>query len=347
MNEPSRAVATVTVANCPLCGEPGTIAREGLTDDLFSALGTWTFLRCAQDGLWWLSPRPRSEDLHLIYAGYYTHSLSCAPVSRLRGAIRDLKAAMLARGLGYPMDSSWLMRSIATALQRVRVFADIAAAEVMWLPSSPGKRLLDVGCGAGLFAGQMLQLGWKVEGIEPDPVAAHQAREAYGLRVYEGSLEGTAVPKGSYDAVTASHVVEHVEDSVQFLATCWDLLRPGGMLVVLTPNVESYAHGAFGNYWRGLEPPRHLTLFNPDALRRVAERAGVRGAAVRTSARAASFMWLMSDALRGHRARFDAPVPFSAFQRARALVFLLIEAARGGCCGEELLLTARKPAADD
>ena len=345
MSAPERVVPTVMVDNCPLCGGRGTIAREGLTDELFGAPGTWTFLRCARDSLWWLSPRPRSEDLPLVYARYYTHSPSQAPASLIRTAIGDLKNTMLAVGLGYPSDSSRLVRSISMALRRVRVFADIAAADVMWLPSSAGLRLLDVGCGAGIFAGRMLRMGWEVEGIEPDPVAARQAQATYGLRVYQGSLEGSAAPKGSYDAVTASHVIEHVEDPVRFLAACWDLLHPGGTLVVVTPNLESHAHSVFGRYWRGLEPPRHLTLFNQGALGRAAERAGIYGAAVRTSARAATFMWLMSDALRHHRTRPETPIlPFSLVQRVRAVVFLFVEAARGGSYGEELVLTARKPA---
>jgi 2-polyprenyl-3-methyl-5-hydroxy-6-metoxy-1,4-benzoquinol methylase len=329
---------------CLLCGQPGRVAYEGLRDRLFGATGTWTFLRCARDQVWWLSPRPTKEDLPLAYREYYTHTTEAAPSGFRRrfGVARD---AMLAETFGYPTRSAGSFgRGLAKVLVRVPGLADIAGAAVLWLPARPGKRLLDVGCGAGLFAGRMMQFGWEVTGIEPDPPAARKAHETYGFPVFTTSVEEAAIAGERYDAVTAAHVIEHVPDPVAFLATCWSLVAPGGRLVVLTPNVESRAHHVFGPNWRGLEPPRHLVLFSLRSLELAADRAGLRGATVRTSARAASFMWLMSDALRRHQGSAVPFAPsFSPVDRIRALRLLIAELIVSGAAGEELVLTATKP----
>jgi SAM-dependent methyltransferase len=64
-----------------------------------------------------------------------------------------------------------------------------------------------------------------------------------------------------------SHVIEHVHDPVATLGAVFSLLRPGGFLYVDTPNIDALGHESYGRYWRGLEPPRHLVLFNRNSLR--------------------------------------------------------------------------------
>src|SRR5690606_4600196 len=71
-----------------------------------------------------------------------------------------------------------------------------------------------------------------------------------------------------------SHVLEHVYDPSGLLSECYRLLKPGGHLRVVVPNPKSWGHKLFGSRWRGLEPPRHLHLFTPEALRMLSERAG-------------------------------------------------------------------------
>src|SRR5205807_5780829 len=79
---------------------------------------------------------------------------------------------------------------------------------VRYLPRRQNGRLLDVGCGNGAFLQQMQELGWQIEGIEPDPEAARIA-VSRGFRVLSNTLENADLPKGQYDAITMSHVMEH------------------------------------------------------------------------------------------------------------------------------------------
>ena len=83
------------------------------------------------------------------------------------------------------------------------------------------------------------------------------------LKVRVGALEDQSYPPDHFDAVVSSHVTEHVHDPVSLLRECRRVLRPGGLLVVVTSNGKSIGSGRFGTDWRVLEPPRHITVILP------------------------------------------------------------------------------------
>jgi SAM-dependent methyltransferase len=140
-----------------------------------------------------------------------------------------------------------------------------------FLPAArPGSRVLDLGCGSGDWLAYAQKAGWSTAGVEPDPKAQRLGRRR-GIDIRE-SLEDFA--DETFDAITLSHVIEHVHDPMETLRTCRALLAPGGMIYVDTPNLNAVGHGIYGRYWRGLEAPRHLVLFTRLGLRRALERAG-------------------------------------------------------------------------
>jgi 2-polyprenyl-3-methyl-5-hydroxy-6-metoxy-1,4-benzoquinol methylase len=69
-----------------------------------------------------------------------------------------------------------------------------------------------------------------------------------------GDFQAARLDGGDFDAITMSHVIEHVPDPLASLDKCRRLLRLGGYLVLSTPNVRSLGHQRFGQSWRGLEP---------------------------------------------------------------------------------------------
>jgi SAM-dependent methyltransferase len=149
-----------------------------------------------------------------------------------------------------------------------------AALTIRELPKPAGRpRLLDVGFGDASFLSRMQAAGWEVAGLELDPNAVEAARSV-GLEAAQGTLEDAAYEPGSFDAITLSHVIEHLHDPVAALATCSRLLRSGGVLWLATPNFDSPGHRRFRRDWFGLDPPRHLVLFNRDALERALARTG-------------------------------------------------------------------------
>lgn len=140
-----------------------------------------------------------------------------------------------------------------------------------------GGRLLDVGCATGEFLAAMARTGrWEVYGLEPSPHASDIARKRYGLSIYEGTLEETRLPESYFDVVTMWDVLEHLPDPLMDLVRLRRALRPGGLLVVRVPNVESLDAKIFGGTWAGWDAPRHLFLFSRGTLDRLFRAAGFR-----------------------------------------------------------------------
>jgi hypothetical protein len=124
------------------------------------------------------------------------------------------------------------------------------------------------------------------------------------------------------------------------------VLRPGGRLVALTPNVDAWSHRRFGSRWFSLEPPRHLVLLSAPALRRAAERAGFEAPLVRTSGRIAFVNWIGGLDIRagGSVVSFTGAVPRGRLVRgalAQVAEAALLRVRPG--VGEELVCTARTP----
>lgn len=328
--------------SCLLCGSRGALLYPDLEDCIGEAPGTWALMRCARCGLVWLHPRPVPADVAKLYACYYTHSIGRQFKHRWRDAI---KRSVLSGRFGYHhLAPTTLHRVVGRLLSILRPVREPAELSVMTLarPAS-GSLLLDVGCGNGEFLHSMRQLGWQVTGVEPDETAAAVARSHYGVSVYCGTLEAAGLPPGVFDAITMRHVIEHLSSPVETLRECCRILRPGGRVVVLTPNVESLGHRSFGRAWRGLEVPRHLQLFGPRALRAAAELAGLKVVMCRSVARAARWMWAESEQIARCGALHDGLArPHGAWAALRGALHQAAEYALWPCmdAGEELLLVA-------
>jgi SAM-dependent methyltransferase len=193
----------------------------------------------------------------------------------------------------------------------------------------------------------MQELGWIVEGIDPDPVVVERAR-LKGLNAQQGTLVAQSYPDCTFDAVYLSHVLEHVHDPAAVLRECGRILKPGGRIVVLTPNVGALSGRLFGASWLGHDPPRHLMLFSVASLRSTAAAAGLSVKQLRSTARAAEIFWIASSMLRrfGHLVSLDEiPLPQIVQAISQGLVFQVIERVlmlAKPDLGEELLLIGSK-----
>jgi 2-polyprenyl-3-methyl-5-hydroxy-6-metoxy-1,4-benzoquinol methylase len=276
--------------SCCICGATGEPLYDGLTDRLFGAPGVWNFKRCSKPscGLLWLDPMPVEEDIALAYKHYLTHQEGSQPANTfLRRVYNLLKADYISIKYGYQGQRrsmvSWIISRLAWLHPVRRDGFDFNASYLSWKPDG---RLLDVGCGRGELLERMQRLGWNVEGVDFDHKAVKGARQKR-LRVHHGTLAAQSYRDQTFDAITMVHLIEHIHDPVALLRECHRVLRPGGRLVVVTPNAFSWGHRLYGSDWRGLEPPRHLNIFTPVSLAAAAGQAGFRQAQCRTTARAA------------------------------------------------------------
>ncbi len=234
--------------------------------------------RCHGCGAAYLDPRPTTDTIGLAYAGYYTHALPEPRKTGEGGRLRHaLKNGYLNRRFGYAFKPS--VAAGALALRLLPFHRRRCEGAVRHLPRREAGKLLDVGCGNGAFLDLMRSQGWSVFGLDVDPEAVRVCQER-GLDVRHGTVHDCSFPEASFDAITLSHVVEHLHDPVAVLRRCHWLARVGGRLWVETPNFGSASHTHFGRHWMALDPPRHLLLLDDEALRRLCAEAGWAGVRV-------------------------------------------------------------------
>jgi len=144
------------------------------------------------------------------------------------------------------------------------------------LPRRDGGRLLDVGCATGRVMTLAAERGWNVAGIEMSEALAQKARLANpGVSVLVGDILKLDLSElGKFEAVVALDVIEHVLDPGEFLRRLRDLLKPGGMLLLQTPNAQSLRSRVQGLHWNMRIPEYHFHLFSPMGLRRLLEING-------------------------------------------------------------------------
>ncbi len=127
-------------------------------------------------------------------------------------------------------------------------------------------RILDIGCGRGLFLDVMRKAGWDVTGAELDEETALRVAEAYSIKVVSGNPSEWGLSPESFDVITVSHVLEHVRRPGEMISACSRLLRKGGLVVVAVPNLDSLQASAGGRVWFHLDVPYHLHHFTEEGL---------------------------------------------------------------------------------
>lgn len=342
MNE-NEGVHVREVRYCLLCGCEGTLLYAGLRDRLFGAPGIWSLMRCPECQLVWLNPQPTPDDVGKLYIQYFTHQKLETPKKALAGLRKRVKASILSSSFGYKTDGS--NRIMGSVLSCIAPLREIVGGRVLWLEAGEKGRLLDIGCGNGQFLDRMRQLGWEVVGVEPDGKAVSAARERYRLEVFHGSLEEAKFPDRYFDAITMNHVIEHVLEPIGLFRECRRVLRPGGTLVVVTPNVNSLGRRMFDDACANWDPPRHLFHFSTETLRASAERAELVVQDLRTTARGARWVWAASSLIkRDGMLSGGSPEAPGPSLRLQGLAFQAIE--HGLCsqkgAGEELVLAATR-----
>jgi SAM-dependent methyltransferase len=147
-------------------------------------------------------------------------------------------------------------------------------ARLRLLRLDPPARLLDAGGGRGRFVAAARAAGFEADGIEPSRRGVEAARSRYGVALQHATIERADVAEHSVDAVTLWHVLEHVDDPGAALDRIAHWLRPGGVLLVGVPNLDSLQARVGGPRWFHLDAPRHRTHFTPGGLDALLRRHG-------------------------------------------------------------------------
>lgn len=246
--EPARA-AWFQHRPCPVCGS------DEDPPILFEVRGH-RYLRCRRCGMVYvgriLNPARLTE--------YYNHPLLASYFRHLARERTDAGQAQIPSYLGRKALKRFFMAPVSNDATRVRELASAGT-------------LLDVGCGAGDFLSSFPEAYSRI-GIETNSDAAAQARNL-GITVHNSSINEAELPAASCDAITLLQVIEHLADPARVVARLAGALRPGGVLYVNCPNVDSVSLRLFGNRHTHLSPLAHINMFSPVTLARLLSEAGL------------------------------------------------------------------------
>ena len=232
--------------SCPLCDS----ASHDVNVD---------YVVCPSCGLIFVRELPTREAMDDCYGG---------------GLVRRVRRRLLA-----PFRRMWTHRNLAWCRQRANRILGLIESE---FEGKGAVRHLDVGCNKGYLLEAALKKGWEPWGIEiaADMVAPFlNSYPEVRPRVVCGKFPEVAseLPAGTFDLITAIDVIEHFTELLPGLEALGGLLKPGGLLMVRTPDTTSVAARRDGAAWGALKAVEHLNLVEPKLLDSIRTRLGFSG----------------------------------------------------------------------
>lgn len=231
---------------CTACGSSAaaTIAT-GLDFEYHTAPNEFHMVRCQQCSVIRLNPRPAVSELNRIYPPQYlayNFESQLSPISR--------------------MARKYFLRGRVEVTRKL--VGDKAA-------------ILDAGCGNGDLLFLLKDLGspeWYLAGSDLSEGAAEHIRQR-GIDFFVGRFEDMQARVAEWDVIWMKDVIEHLDDPNAVMKKAHEMLRPGGYLIMETPNSNGWDARLFGKrYWGGWHFPRHWTVYNPDNMTRHLQTLG-------------------------------------------------------------------------
>lgn len=143
------------------------------------------------------------------------------------------------------------------------------------------RKVLDIGSGTGVSLLEIKKMGGIGFGVEPDPNAQKTAKKL-SLKVFQGFITDNPFPHTKFDYITASQVIEHDPDPINFLKNAKNKLNSGGEIILSFPNIDSIYQKMFKKKWLNWHVPYHLSFLTRRSLEVAAKKAGLKIKKIRT-----------------------------------------------------------------
>ncbi len=235
-------------------------------DRMFDMGGKFSMFKCLSCGFARLSPKPTNKQLKKYYpsSNYYSYgeNENLSFFGKLRRYLvlhyyhPDLVSRIISLFLHVPAMPSFIAHG----------------------------KIMDIGCGSGETLLLLKESGWDVFGMDIDTNAIKVAKKRGLKNVHIGTYESLNEYKDNYfDAIRMYHVIEHIDDPINCMRLAYKKLKKGGEIIIGTPNISSFIASLMKQYWYNLDSPRHLYLFSPYTLTRIAQVSEFKDCRIRFS----------------------------------------------------------------
>ncbi len=225
---------------------------------MFGTRDTFSYFECAHCGTVQIATVP--DDLSPYYPTDY-YSYQAAPISD-----SPLKAFLKKERTKFALTGKGLLGRL---MHRLQGAPDI----LKWTMNSSlniDSKILDVGCGAGMFLLELRALGFtRLQGV--DPFIANDISYQNGVKIWKKQLSDI---NETFDLIMFHHSLEHIATPRPALATARRLLTPNGVALIRVPVAGTFAWRHYGANWVQLDAPRHLFLPTVQSMRLLAEQCG-------------------------------------------------------------------------
>lgn len=237
---------------CPVCGNNHFREIKGFFDDRYGAPGKYCIKFCSKCGFGKTFPAIKDDKISAFYAKYY-------PLRNL--SVSDVKNSVDKSG----RFEKWILGTNNVAHQNI----------------PRNKKVLDIGSASGVSLIEIKKRGSVGYGVEPNP-NGKKLGSKLGLKVYQGLITDNPFPKDSFDYVTASQVLEHVNNPVVFLKSAKKKLKDSGKIIVSIPNGDSIYRKVFGKIWINWHIPYHINHFSKKSVFLIAKKTGLKVTRIKT-----------------------------------------------------------------
>ncbi len=278
---------------CPLCSNGDEDLLLAVPSEPAETL--YRLVRCRHCGMVYVNPRPAPSTGGSRPA--VLREVAEAPPTAWGQCRLWLERLVLSCYHGYPPPRTRWWEKLLAAL--VRPLVSPASHSLTTLPYVGQGRLLDCGCESGWFGHRLQQRGWSVLTMDGSDPTLFRDRSASGP-VFHPRLAGEGIPSrisgvlapcleklpaGSLDAIVLGGLLGQVHWPHPLIEQLTCALRPGGLLAVCVPNLDSWGFRTFGMKWFPLDVPRCLLHFTPATLKRLLTMHGLEVTEVRSVGR--------------------------------------------------------------
>jgi len=256
-----------THRTCNLCGNSSLEIALITKDNFYKNNKKYKLFRCKICDLYQQNPIPSEKEILSFYPdnylGNFVDAQSYSNLTFLYKFKRFVYKINMSIFYRYERESKEILQ-----YQKLKKIANV--------------NVLDIGCGSGKLLIALSNYNFKLFGIDIDPEPIKVLKENYNIDGDAVFFSNFSTDK-KFDIIFAYHFLEHVSDPTLTLQKMKNLLKPGGLLFLRVPNIDSLSYKIFGKYSVILDQPRHIFMFSPKTLENFLEKVEFKNIKIETN----------------------------------------------------------------